>query len=122
MESELDLELDLTPNQLDDIPTRIQRAKAFLHENPDEQAVTAARIYNLRPITLWSSLRRPEPTGLRGGQNMILQEHQKKATHQSIQSLLAHGIEPTRQLVFNFICHLKRAQDPDFKLLARYGS
>jgi hypothetical protein len=48
----MDPELDLTLNQLDDIPTRIRRAKAFLHENPDEQAVTAARIYNLRPITL----------------------------------------------------------------------
>lgn len=52
MESELDPELDLTPNQQDDIPTRIRRAKAFLHENPDEQAVTDARIYSLRLITL----------------------------------------------------------------------
>ena len=112
MESELDL---TTPNQLDDIPTRIRRAKAFLHENPDEQPVTAARIYNLPPTTLWSSLTRPEPTGIRGGQNKILQEHQKQAIHQFIWSLLAHGIELTRQLVFNSICHLKRAQDPSFE-------
>jgi hypothetical protein len=112
MESELNL---TTPNQLDDIPTRIRRAKAFLHENPDEQPITAARIYNLPPTTLWSSLTRPEPTGIRGGQNKILQEHQKQAIHQFIRSLLAHGIEPTRQLVFNSICHLKRAQDPSFE-------
>jgi hypothetical protein len=111
----MDLELDLTLNQLDDILTHIRRAKAFLHENPNEQAVTAARIYNLRPITLWSSLSRPEPTGIRGGQNKILQEHQKQAIHQFIRSLLAHGIEPSRQLVFNSICHLKHAQDSDFK-------
>lgn len=31
-------------------------AKAFLHKNPDEQAITAARIYKLCPVTLWSSL------------------------------------------------------------------
>jgi hypothetical protein len=41
MESKLD---PTTSNQLDDIPTRIRRAKAFLQENPDELAVTAARI------------------------------------------------------------------------------
>ena len=52
MESELNPELDLTPNQQDDILTRIRRAKAFLHKNPDKQAVTAARIYSLCPITL----------------------------------------------------------------------
>jgi hypothetical protein len=53
MKSELNPELNLTtPNQLEDIPTRIRRAKAFLHENPDEQAVTAVRIYELHPTTL----------------------------------------------------------------------
>jgi len=86
MESELNPELNpelnlTTPNQLEDIPTRIRRAKAFLHKNPDEQAVTAARIYKLHPITLWSSLNRPESTSIRGGQNKILQEHQKQAIH-----------------------------------------
>jgi hypothetical protein len=53
MESELNPKLNYTtPNQLDDILTRIQYAKAFLHENPDKQAITAARIYNLPPTTL----------------------------------------------------------------------
>jgi hypothetical protein len=93
MESELNPEPNLTtPNQLDDIPTRIRHAKAFLYENHDEQAITAARIYKLCPITLWSSLKRPEPTSIRGGQNKILQEHQKQAIHQFIRPLLAHGI------------------------------
>jgi hypothetical protein len=78
MESELNLTI---PNQLDDIPTCIRCAKAFLHENPDELPITAARIYKLHPTTLWSSLTRPEPTGIRGGQNKILQEHQKQAIH-----------------------------------------
>ena len=74
MESELNL---TTPNQLDDIPMHIRHTKAFLHENPQEQAITATRIYSLHPITLWSSLKRPEPTGIRGGQDKIQQEHQK---------------------------------------------
>jgi hypothetical protein len=53
MESKLNPKLNLTtPNQLEDILTRIQRARAFLHENPNEQAVTAACIYKLCPITL----------------------------------------------------------------------
>jgi hypothetical protein len=78
MESELNY---TTPNQLDDILTRIRRAKAFLHKNPNKQPVTAAHIYSLPPTTLWSSLTRPKPTGIRGGQNKILQEHQKQAIH-----------------------------------------
>ena len=49
MESKLNL---TTPNQLEDILTRIQRAKAFLHKNPDKLAITTAHIYKLQPTTL----------------------------------------------------------------------
>jgi hypothetical protein len=59
-------DLDLTPNQQDDVPTRIQHAKAFLQENPDEQPMTAARIYDLTPSTLYSLIQRPFTKG-RGG-------------------------------------------------------
>jgi hypothetical protein len=53
MEFKLNLELNLTTlNQLDNIPTRIQRAKAFLHKNPNEQPITAVYIYKLHPTTL----------------------------------------------------------------------
>jgi hypothetical protein len=103
---------NLTPNQQADLLTRIQHAKQFLKENPDEQAVTAARIYNLQPTTLYSQLLR-EPTGTRGRQNKILQEHHVLAIHNFIRSLLTYQIQPTHGLVFNAICTLKRAQDPD---------
>jgi hypothetical protein len=45
---------NLTPNQQADLPTRIQHAKQFLKDNPDELPVTAARIYDLQPTTLYS--------------------------------------------------------------------
>ena len=105
---------DLTLNQIDNVPTRIQHAKQFLNENPTKHAITAARIYNLQPSTLYSALERA-PTHARGGQNKILLEHQKEALHLFIRSLLAYRIQPTYQLVFNAICNLKRAQDPNFK-------
>jgi len=51
--SKMGSELDLTTfNQLDDIQTRIRRAKAVLHENPDELAITTTRIYKLYFTTL----------------------------------------------------------------------
>ena len=76
--------------------------------------IAAARIYNLSGSTLQSSISRSQNVKY-DGQNKILQEYQKNAIHQFIQSLLASHIQPTYQLVFNAICNLKRAQDPDFK-------
>jgi hypothetical protein len=106
---------ELTPNQINDIPTRIRHAKEFLQENPNEIAITAARIYNIQPQTLNSSIKRAPTSGIRGGLNKVLQDHHKVALHLFIQSLLAYGIQPTYQLVYNSICHLKRAQDPEYK-------
>ena len=84
----------LAPNQLDDVSTRIQRAKEFLRKNPNELPTTATRIYDLPPSTLYSSLERPEDRR-RGGQNKILQQHYIKALHLFIRSLLAYSIQPT---------------------------
>ena len=91
---------------------RLRQAKAWLQENPNEKPITAARIYSLKPSTLYSSLSRPH-TSCRGGQNKILLEHHKIALHQFIRALLANSIQPTPQLVFNAICGLKRTQNPD---------
>src|ERR1700737_4132134 len=86
---------NLAPNQLDDVPTRIQRAKEFLQENPDELPITATRIYNLPPSTLYSSLKRLKDRK-RGGQNKILQQHHIEALFLFIRLLLAYSIQPTR--------------------------
>ena len=100
-----------TPNQINDFPTRLQHAKEFLRENPEEQVTTAARIYALQPSTLYSSLKRTPTSGIRGGHNKILQDYHKEALHSFIRSLLAFGIQPTYQLIYNSICNLKRAQN-----------
>jgi hypothetical protein len=93
---------------------RLRQAKAWLQENPDEKPVTAARIYSLKPTTLYSSLSRPpNPRNTRGGHNKVLTEHHKDALYRFIRALLANGIQPTPSLVYNAICGLKRAQNPD---------
>jgi hypothetical protein len=60
-------DLNLTPNQRDDVPMCILHAKAFLQENPDEQPITAARIYALYLSTLYSSIKRPPTVSTKGG-------------------------------------------------------
>ena len=111
---------DLSLNQVTSISTRICNAKEFLHENPTEKTTTAARVYNLPPSTLQSSIDRThKPRTGHGGHNKILLDHEKKAIHQFIQSLLASGIQSTSQLIFRSICNLKRAQNPNFKIPSR---
>ena len=83
--------LHVTPNQQDDIPTRIQHAKAFLQQNPNEQSITAARIYAITPSTLYSSIQRPSTKG-RSGQNKVLDDRHKEALHSFIRSLLIYRI------------------------------
>jgi hypothetical protein len=80
---------NLLLNQQADLLTRIQQAKQFLKENLNKQSITAARIYNLKPTTLYSQLSQ-EPTRTRGGQNKILQEHYIKTIHNFIQSSLTY--------------------------------
>lgn len=99
---------------------RLRQAKAWLQENLDEKPVTAARIYSLKPSTLYSSLSRPQnPQNTRGGHNKILTEHHKDALYRFVQALLSNRIQPTPSLVYNTICGLKRAQNPEnFKALS----
>ena len=103
---------DIIPNHQADLLTRVQHAKQFLKENSDEKSVTVARIYNLNPTTLYSQLSQ-EPTKTRSRQNKILQEYYIRAIHDFIQFLLIYQIQPTHTLIFNAICNLKRAQNPD---------
>lgn len=105
---------DLTPNEGDDDATRLQKAKRWLRDNPEGKRCTAARLYNLKPSTLYSSCSRPE-SRKRGGHNKILQEHQIAALHLYIRSLLEYQIQPTHSLVYNSILTLKREEDPNFK-------
>jgi hypothetical protein len=84
-------------------------AKKFLKENPTESKVVAARIFNVPVKRLVKSISR-NSGDIRGGQNKILEPHQERAIHGFIRSLLLHGLQPTRELVFNAIVSLKRLQ------------
>lgn len=112
------LAMDSVPNNADSLQTRIDNAKAFLRENPDEKIACAAQIFKLAHTTLYGSIARdkkPISRGQRGGQNKILDEHHVKVVHQFIRYLLAYGIEPSRGVVFNAIVNLKHAQNPENK-------
>lgn len=104
-----------TPNQLDSPETRLQKARDFLQENPNEKPMIAAKIYDIPPSTLYSAIKRGWECRQTGGQNQVLQEHHTLALHKFIRSLLVYGILPTHTVVFNAICSLKKAQDPNRK-------
>ena len=109
-----DLIPDQIPNQINDIPIRIRKAKEFLQENSKEHLITAAHIYNLPESTLWSLISRPQAIK-HDEQNQILQEHQKNAIHLFIQSLLTCQIQSIYSLIYNVICDLKHAQNLNLK-------
>jgi hypothetical protein len=99
-----------TPNEIEDIPTRLAKAMEFLNENPDEKPITATRIYKLPPSSLYSAIDRAGSTGSHGGHNKILMAHHEMAIREFAMSLLSHEIQPTPQLIFQAIIDLKRAQ------------
>lgn len=114
------------PSLLDSVPqlpmeplsTRIDDAKAFLKENPDEKIAHVADKFCLHHTTLYSSIahdKKPVSNIKKGGQNKILDEDQVGAVHKFIRSLLAYGIQPTHDVVYNAIVNLKRVQDPEKK-------
>ena len=107
--------MDKTFTKSQDIASRVADAKQFLTENPTESKAVASRVYGLNVKTLISSMRRGSGGGKRGGHNKILEAHQVRAVDHFIRSLLAHGIQPTHEVVFNAILSLKRAHNPTDK-------
>jgi hypothetical protein len=96
-----------TPNALLDQKTRIQHAKAFLIDNPQETIATASRIFQLSRTTLSSSIY-AKPYLRKGGQNRILTPSQEQSLNRFIQSYLNHGQLPTRGVVLGAISHLRK--------------
>ena len=76
---------------------RINSAKTFLKEHPDEKVPCAATILELARSTLGSSIARPVFTVVNSGQNKILEPYQVTAIHGFIRSLLVHGIQLSKQ-------------------------
>jgi hypothetical protein len=88
----------------------IDQAKKFLVENPTESRAMTARIFDIKPKSLTSSIRR-DSGNEKEGQNKILQDHEMKALDAFITSLLIHQIPPTSGMVFGAIIGLKKAHD-----------
>lgn len=78
--------------------SRINSAKAYLKENPEEKLVAVAEKFEVQYTTLHSSISRdkkapiPEVKKVHGGQNKILRNHEVEAIHQFVRSLLMYGI------------------------------
>jgi hypothetical protein len=94
-----------TPNALNDRKTRIQLAKAFLTEHPEESITTASKIYR---TTLNSSIHAPHIP--HGGQNRILTLSQEQSINRFIQLYLQHGHLPTKGVILSAITHLRRLE------------
>ena len=95
-----------TPNALNDRKTRIQLAKSFLTEHPEESITTASKIYQLTRTTLSSSIHAPLLP--HGGQNRILTLSQEQSINRFIQSYLEHGHLPTKGVILSVITYLQR--------------
>jgi hypothetical protein len=91
---------------------RLAQAKAWCQTYPSESITSIARLYNINPNTLYSSIRRDTPSNTHriGGLNRVLNSGQEKAIHSFIRSLLLHQIQPTHDLVYNAICNLISSQ------------
>jgi hypothetical protein len=98
-----------TPNALDDQKTRIQHAKAFLTEHPEETITTASRIFKLSRTTLSSSIH-ATPHVRHGGQNRILTPSQEQSINRFIQSYLDHNQLPTKGVILGAITYLRRLE------------
>ena len=102
-------------NEQKPLKQRITEAKDWLIDNQGEQQSTAARIYHIKPDTLRKSVRRTYSGKGRGGHTRILKDHQTRAIHDHIRTLLLNQIQPTMGLVFHTICQLKTIENSQSK-------
>ena len=96
-----------TPNETSDRVTRIQQARDFLKEHPEESITTTSRIFKVTRSTL-SGLIHKQPSGRRGSQNRVLTSNQEKCMNQFIRSYLDHNLLPTKGIIMSAITHLHR--------------
>jgi hypothetical protein len=99
----------------DEYKAAISDAKAFKHENPNEKAITAARIHHVKPTTLRSSLQREEIYGTEvkhGGHNKMLSDAQVDAIYKYVEDSYLSGYGATKAMVYAAIGCLKANQLP----------
>lgn len=95
----------------------MNNARVFLIENPIENIIIAARIYDVNAKTLTVSIRR-DAEKKNDEHNQILKVHEEKTLNNFIKSLLIHEIAFTYHIVFGAINNLKKAHE-DVSFLMR---
>jgi hypothetical protein len=90
----------------------LAEARQFLIENPTESKAMTARLFDVNVNTLATYMRRHQSNKQHQheGHNKILKKHEENAVHRLIESLLAHDVSPTINVVFSDIVALKVAQ------------
>ena len=94
----------------DEYKAAISDAKAFKHENPNEKAITAARIHHVKPTTLQSSLQREEIYGKEvqhGGHNKMLSDAQVEAIYKYVEDSYLSGYGVIKAMLYAAIGCLK---------------
>jgi hypothetical protein len=87
----------------------LREAKAWLKENPSESTSTAAKVFRLRPTSLYSSIARDTPTPHKaGGHNKVLSDAQIAVLKQWIQKQYEDGLGATREMTYAAVCYLRR--------------
>lgn len=100
----------------------LEEAITWVHENPREKLVVAARIFKVHPDTLRIEIKRRTrtPTSTRrngrkvgsGGQNRVLSEAQNRALRSYCKEQWDWGLGATKAMVFQAIGHLLSQEDP----------
>jgi hypothetical protein len=90
----------------------LANAVAFKHENSEEKAASAARIYHVNKNTLRSTLhrerkRQDKPATSYGGHNKVLSEVQIHAIYKYVEDLYLSGYGATKAMVFATVSCLK---------------
>ena len=91
-------------------------AMAFKHENPNENAITAARIHHVNNNTIRSNLYRERIRGGKevkhGGQNKMLSDIQVEAIYKYVEDSYLSGYGATKAMVYAAMGCLKANEIP----------
>src|SRR5271163_4340294 len=93
----------------DEYKAAVANAIAFEHENPNENATTAARIHHVNPITVRSNLQREQlPKVKHGGQNKMFLDAQVEAIYKYAEDSNLSEYGATKAMVYTAIGCLKQ--------------
>ena len=93
--------------------TQLNKATAWVIENPTESIAVACRLFGVPRSTLRSSVTRAaQPQVSHGGHNKILSDTQVTALKQWIRLQYEKGLGATRHMTYAAVCHLRKPLQP----------